>query len=49
VKGLAHHGSGIMPIVLLIVAVLGGGYYLGRQWLRRRKAQNPMDSRRRRP
>jgi hypothetical protein len=34
--GLGLHGSGIMPIVLLVLAVIGGGYYLGRQWYRRR-------------
>jgi hypothetical protein len=34
--GLGLHGSGIMPIALLILAVLGGGIYLGRRWLRRR-------------
>jgi hypothetical protein len=38
------HGSGIMPIVLLVLAVIGGGYYLGRQWLLRRRAQNQTDS-----
>jgi hypothetical protein len=47
--GLGLHGSGIMPIVLLIAAVLGGGYYLGRQWLRRHKMQDPMSSRGPRP
>jgi hypothetical protein len=47
--GLGLHGSGIMPTILLITAVLGGGYYLGRQWLRRRKMQDPTGSRGQRP
>jgi len=37
--GLGLHGSGIMPIILLVIAVLVGIWYLGRQWMRRR-AQN---------
>lgn len=43
--GLGLHGSGIMPIVLLIAAVLGGGFYLGRQWFRRRRTQNATGNR----
>jgi hypothetical protein len=47
--GLGLHGSGIMPIILLIAAVLGGAYYLGRQWFQRRRTQNSTGSRGQRP
>jgi hypothetical protein len=47
--GSGLHGSGITPIILLITAVLGGGFYLGRHWFRRRKMQNPTGSREQRP
>jgi hypothetical protein len=36
--GLGLHGSGIMPIALMVIAVLAGAYYGGRQWLRRRRS-----------
>jgi hypothetical protein len=38
--GLGLHGSGRMPIVLLVIVVLVGCWYLGRQWVRRRRAGN---------
>jgi hypothetical protein len=43
------HGSGIMPIALLIAAALIGGIYLGRQWLRSRRTENQADSPGKRP
>jgi hypothetical protein len=47
--GLGLHGSGILPIALLVLAVIGGGYYLARQWLLRRRAQNRTDRWRQQP
>jgi hypothetical protein len=38
------HGSGLMPILVLVAVALGAGIYVLRQWLRGRSTGNEPDN-----